>query len=224
MKRTENACVLLFSGGRDSTIAAVRLSSLFERLILVTVTSEHLVGMDSVRQRLAELKSHLQETTQWLHVLQPTAMPSDQLFRAPTCLPCHRSYAAIGTIVAERFNADSLAFGYTRYQSAWPEQTPYAVERLTHVLAARRIRLELPVYDIASKSEAVAELAKYRFSTGALEQKCLRQQFNIMLEPSRLKAEIAIWEQTLIEALAASSKLRIEILAESALGSFSSQE
>lgn len=63
MKWTHRACVLLFSGGRDSTIAAVRLSRSFERLFLVTITSEHLIGIASVRRRLSELKSRLPQTT-----------------------------------------------------------------------------------------------------------------------------------------------------------------
>jgi hypothetical protein len=48
MNPPSGACVLLFSGGRDSTISAIKLSAFFERLILVTVTSQHLVGMDAV--------------------------------------------------------------------------------------------------------------------------------------------------------------------------------
>lgn len=148
-------------------------------------------------------------------------MPGDQLFRSPTCLPCHRSYTAIGAIVAERLKADSIAFGYTQYQSAWPEQTPYAIERLTHVLASRGISLELPVYDITTKSEAIAELGRYGLSTEALEQKCLRQLFNVELDPSRLEEEILIWEQALVQSLVVFSQLRIQTVSELALGDLS---
>lgn len=223
MKKLADLCVLLFSGGRDSTIAAVRLSCHFEKLVLVTVTSEHLIGIASVRRRLGELKSHLPKTTQWLHVIQPTTMPGDQLFRAQTCLPCHRAYAAIGATVAKRFKANSVAFGYTKYQSTWPEQTPFAIQRLAFVLTTCGIGLELPVYDIASKSEAIAELSKYGLTIEALEQKCLRQQFNVALDPARLEKEISAWEQATVQSMAVLSQLQIEIVSEFPLGELSEQ-
>jgi hypothetical protein len=146
--------------------------------------------------------------------LQPTGMPGDQLFRAPTCLPCHRSYTAIGAVLAERFKADSLAFGYTSYQSTWAEQTLYAIDRLKHILSSRGIHLILPVYDIASKDDAIAKLEEYQLSSVALEQKCIQQQFNITLDQDRLKEEIELWDSALIKTLSILDEIQIEIAAE----------
>ncbi len=141
-----------------------------------------------------------------------------QVFRAPTCLPCHCVYAAIGITLTEWYKADSLAFGYTQYQSDWPEQTPYAIERLTYLLTCRKIRLVLPGYDIGSKSDAVAELSRYNLSPNALEQKFSRQRFNVdTLETSRLKEEIAVWEQVLLQTVKALSGNGIKTIAESFL-------
>jgi hypothetical protein len=148
------------------------------------------------------------------HALQPIGIPGDQLFRAATCLPCHRSYTAIGAALAERFKADSLAFGYTSYQSTWAEQTPYAIDRLKRTLLSLGIRLILPVYDIASKDDAIAELEKYHLSPAALEQKCIQQQFNIALDQERLKEEIDLWDRTLVDTIAILNKIQIEIVAE----------
>jgi hypothetical protein len=217
MEPNSKECILLFSGGRDSTIAAVRLSSIVERLTLVTITSEHLVGIDAVRRRLAELKSYLPWSTKWLHVKQPEVLPANQLFRAPTCLPCHCYYTAVGITLAERLNADSLAFGYTGYQSDWPEQAPYAIERLAYVLSSRGIHLMLPVYDISKKSDVITELTNYCLSIDALEQKCMRQQLNVVLESSHLKGEIAVWEKVLLEIIEVPGGLQIETIAESCL-------
>jgi hypothetical protein len=135
--------------------------------------------------------------------------------QAPTCLPCHCFYAATGIFLAESLNADSLAFGYTGYQSDWPEQTPYAIECLTRIIASRRIHFLLPVIDIVSKIEAVAELARYHLSTEALEQKCSQQQSNTSLEFPRLKEEIAAWEKALHLTLEELDKKGIEVIAES---------
>jgi hypothetical protein len=218
MNGTRKACVLLFSGGRDSTLAAIRLSAVVEKLILLTVTSEHLIGIDVVRKRLVELKRYLPGDTRWINMVQPAAMPSDRLFQAATCLPCHRSYTALGIIAATRFNAECLAFGYTRYQSDWLEQTPQSIECLTRVLASHGMNLLLPVSDIATKHDAILELEKYSLSTVALEQKCLQQQFNTTLKPSEIENEIAAWEKALTEALRGLSGLKPEILADIIIG------
>ncbi len=209
--------MLLFSGGRDSTIAAVRLSSVVDGLTLVTVTSEHLAGIDAVRRRLDELKPYLPRNTKWLHVKQPEILPGNQLFRAPTCLPCHCFYTAVGITLAERLNANSLAFGYTGYQADWPEQAPYAIERLAWVLSTRGIRLVLPVYDITKRSDAIMELTKYCLSVDALEQKCSRHEFNIELESPRLREEVAAWEQALFLNLEAIARMGIQTTTESFL-------
>jgi len=218
MEQNGKECILLFSGGRDSTIAAVRLSSVVERLTLVTITSEHLVGINAVRRRLAELKSYLPWNTKWLHVKQPEMLPGNQLFRAPTCLPCHCFYTAVGITVTERLNVSSLAFGYTGYQSDWPEQAPYAIECLGYVLSSRGIRLVLPVYDISKKSDAITELTRYCLSVDALEQKCSQHESNIELEPSRLREEVAAWERVLLLNLEAIARVGIQTITESFLG------
>jgi hypothetical protein len=206
MIRLGKTCVLLFSGGRDSTIAAVKLSAVMERLILVTVTSGHLAGMDAVHQRVLELKKWLQGNTKWVHVFSASIAQTAQRFSAPTCLPCNCLYTAIGLSVAENNKADSIAFGYTRYQAVWPEQTDYAIERLTSIVQSRGFSLVLPVHDIESKREAEDQLNRYSLSTNSLEQKCSKSALNVELDQKRLKEEIAVWEQALLEILSSGSE------------------
>jgi PP-loop superfamily ATP-utilizing enzyme len=66
MNSDKGICILMFSGGRDSTLAAIRLAQEWEKLVLVTVTTEHLVGLGSVIKRLEELKLHLPGNTEWI--------------------------------------------------------------------------------------------------------------------------------------------------------------
>jgi len=68
MDNLTNSCVHMFSGGRDSTLAAVRLANRYEKLVLITVTTANLVGFKRVGQRLVELKHHLPSNTEWLHI------------------------------------------------------------------------------------------------------------------------------------------------------------
>jgi hypothetical protein len=195
------SCTLLFSGGRDSTLSAARLAQQGDDVVLVTVTSRHLTGISAVHERLRELKRLLPATTRWLQIRQPEVPARTEILRAPTCLPCHRSYAAIGAAVAKHYSSIALAFGYARYQGEWAEQTPYAVDQLRNVLEQYGLKLVTPVYDVSSREQAVHEFQALGLSAAALEQKCLQQQFNVALSPEHLKVEIDRWARALAVAV-----------------------
>jgi hypothetical protein len=216
-----NGCIVMFSGGRDSTIAAVRLSNLGVPLQLVTVSSGHLLGIDNVRGRLAELKSLLPPTTRWLRVRQPNDLRTDTSFYEMTCLPCHHSYVVASGVIAASSGIHRLAFGYTQYQSSWPEQTPLAIERLRLVLARHGILLELPVYDLASRDSAIQILGSLGISSASLEQKCIQQISNVTLSAERLKSQIDLWEQAIEASMARLSNISLEVLEETELGELS---
>lgn len=190
-------CVLMFSGGRDSTLAAVRLFRQGYRLVLVTVSSDHLVGIATVKRRLGELLAKLEIRATWLHVVQPPHFGSVTSPRHQTCLPCHAAYSAIGLRLALDHDAINVAFGYTGYQSDWLEQTPQAIQTLRYELKTRGIELLLPVVDLSSKAEAIGELQLNGLRDDALEQKCLIQQFNPPLRPGEMTAELQRWGRTL---------------------------
>lgn len=208
----------MFSGGRDSSIAAVRLAKSDVQLHLVTVSSGHLLGIDKVRARLIELKSLLPPSTKWLRVRQPIDLKTDTSFYEMTCLPCHHSYVVVSGVVAALHEVHRLAFGYAQYQSNWPEQTPLAIERLRLVLARYEISLELPVYDLQSRDSAVQILSGLGISTASLEQKCIQQISNVTLSPERLKSQIDLWEQAIEASMARLTDISIEILEETELG------
>jgi hypothetical protein len=191
------ACVLMFSGGRDSAIAALRLIEAGIPPILVTISSDHLVGIEAVRKRLTEMRNYLPEGTRWLRINQPTDLATDTSFYEQTCLSCHHAYVVVAAAIARSVGAKQLAFGYTGYQNDWPEQTPLATERLRTVLGDYQIELILPVFDLASRSEAETELLAAGLSSLALEQKCSRQVTNVTLPPHKLSAQIALWERAI---------------------------
>ena len=222
MPQTERACVLMFSGGRDSTLAALRLSKETRSLTLVTVTSDHLVGVDAVRRRLLELRQHLAPDTSWLRVAQPVNILTDESSYARTCLPCHHAYVAVGVRVARERGIRTLAFGYAGYQSSWPEQTPYAVERLSAALSKVDVDLVLPVYDVRRKEDALEELSSQGLSTAALEQKCLRQITNVALDDRTLRREIERWENALSTMLPNLEQIPLRIHERFVLGSLQS--
>jgi hypothetical protein len=217
-KQTEPSLVM-FSGGRDSTLAALRLHLAGAPVTMVTVSSSHLVGIESVRQRLTELSHYLPADTRWLQVRQPEELRTDTSFYEQTCLPCHHAYVVASVVLAGLLGARRLAFGYAGYQMNWPEQTPLAVARLAHVLRRYDIALELPVYDIASRAAAIAELERFGLTSDSLEQKCLRQVTNVTLPEAQLREQIGLWEAAIDRSMQALNSIEVEIIAESILGS-----
>ena len=205
-------CVLMFSGGRDSTLAALRLHDQGHGLTLVTVCSDHLFGISAVRERLQELRRILPPDTQWLRIRQPEELRTDTSFYEKTCLPCHHAYVVVAAAVAMFLDAKILAFGYTGYQGTWPEQTPIAISRLQEVLSRQKIRLLLPVYDLASRQQAQEELKRRGISDDSLEQKCLRQVNNVVLSDEKLSEQITLWERAIETSLSNFWLLNIDTL------------
>ena len=216
----ENTCIVMFSGGRDSTLAALRLHRACSQIALVTVSSGHLVGIDRVKRRLTELAQILPAETVCLQVRQPANLQTDVSFYEQTCLPCHHAYVVVSAAIAATLGARRLAFGYAGYQSDWPEQTPLAVSRLQSVLARHGIALELPVYDLVSRSTAKAELTEAGLSDEALEQKCLRQVTNVALDDQHLKQQVSRWEEAIDRSLSARHAISIEVTAREQLGAY----
>jgi hypothetical protein len=211
-------CILMFSGGRDSTLASLRLQEEGHRLVLVTVTSSHLVGISRVRQRLGELGRLVDPETPWIQVRQPEHLCTDTSFYKRTCLPCHHAYVVVSAILAKQAGAKKLAFGYAGYQQTWPEQTPLAVSRLRAVLRRHGMDLLLPVYDLPTRDAAITLLQSYGLSADALEQKCTRQVSNVALSDASLHQQIDLWERAIEESLTSMSRVRFEILDSCTIG------
>jgi len=205
-----DTCVLMFSGGRDSTIAAARLSKTFQHVILITVLFKHLIGIEKVYARIVQLKKLLPKGSEWLQIAQPK-LPITKLLINVTCLPCQQAYVSIGAIIAQRFRISNLAMGYSGYQSSWPEQTPYATSRLKKLLEGFEIRLHLPVYSILKKEDVVNELMRVGVAHESYEQKCLKQSSNIELGGELLASEIDKWLDGISETIRSKNAFTINI-------------
>jgi hypothetical protein len=207
----------MFSGGRDSTLAATRLDNEAKDLVLVTITSTHLMGVEQVHKRLRELSTVLHAGTQWVQVRQPDQLMTDTSFYRRTCLPCHHAYVVVACAMARSTGLKQLALGYAGYQNTWPEQTPYAVDSLTRALERFGIELLLPVYDIASREQAIVELRAKGLAADSLEQKCSRQVLNVALSHETLIRQVALWERAIDESLRALDRIPIEVIATATL-------
>lgn len=207
---------MMFSGGRDSTLAAVRLYEQGRSMTLVTVTSDHLVGIERVIARLRELRSVIPPETKWLQVRQ-SPLTAASNFHNQTCLPCHREYVSIAGSVLVKQPSRAIAFGYVNYQSQWPEQTPLAIASLQRVLRRHEIELLLPVHSLVSREAAVSELRRYGFSPDSLEQKCLRQVNNVELDSEQLKEQVTLWEAAIDSSLSQAPRSNLDVIREATL-------
>jgi predicted subunit of tRNA(5-methylaminomethyl-2-thiouridylate) methyltransferase len=211
--------VLMFSGGRDSSVAALRMYETGNTPILVTISSWHLKGMDRVRERVNEIKRQMPADIPWLIIRQPVELRTDTSFYEQTCLPCHHAYVVAGAFVAAKAGIKTLAFGYACYQNGWPEQTLLAVERLATVLDRHGIELALPVYDLASREQVLDELTARGLSSASLEQKCIQQVRNVKLDQVNLVQQIDMWERAIDVSISRLSEIDIEVVEANLIGS-----
>lgn len=199
--------LLMFSGGRDSTLAAFRLHEAGHPLALVTITAGHLYGLNNVERRLRELAQILPPDTEWLQIVQPALRDSQRFFHQQTCLPCQSAYVVTGVTVAREKGLQKIAMGYASYQAEWPEQGPQATKILKSTLMRYGFDLMLPVYDVASRADVIEELKIRGVSELALEQKCTRQVTNVELEDSILSEQLGLWAKAIDEELGRSKLL-----------------
>jgi hypothetical protein len=185
-----STCVLLFSGGRDSTLAAIRLAQSFSRIVLVTVKSPYMTGLNVLNSRLEELKRVLSVQCEWMLVPEKRLRPYRASLEDLGCIGCHFGYFASAYSVARQLSCDSIACGFVAYQNSWVEQTPYSVERLRALMSEYGITLLLPVVELRSKAEVQAELATYGVTQDSLELKCGKQGMDPGLVAGSLKAVV----------------------------------
>lgn len=202
----------MFSGGRDSTLAALRLHASGFTPKLVTVTTSELYGSDQVRRRLEEL-DRLDIRFSWMHV-RLTDFRADHDRFPDTCFTCQQAYLAAGASLASKCHISHLSLGYSGYQSSWPEQTPIAVSHLRDTLKDFGYVLHLPVYDVDSKQVVKEELKNWGASTKSLEQKCLIQIMAQPLAEEVLSTQVRRWCKELRQYLANPNLLNYSIIRE----------
>lgn len=185
-------CILLFSGGRDSTLSAVYLARRYEYLYLTTVKSVHLKGIENVYRRLGELQPFLKGKCTWELYRKIENLPVARL-RPTTCLPCHAYYIALMQNLAVAGKIENVSLGYVGYQNCWEEQSEYAKQSLRRYLEEAGLNLLLPVEQIARKEEMKELLKEQGLTEDALEQKCLKSSFNVRLEETEIREQVDAW-------------------------------
>ena len=177
--------VILFSGGRDSSLAVCKLASHEKNLILMNCLNGTTIGTDVIQTRYRDLKERFPS-----RIKDFVQVPIFGLFRTlaisqlerdlkcyKTCLVCLGCKMAAHThaiIFCIENDIKVIADGYNQYQSGdFMEQRPEAIEIMKNFSAEYGILYINPVYDYKNKKEVKYALYDYGISTKSLEGTCI---------------------------------------------------
>jgi 7-cyano-7-deazaguanine synthase in queuosine biosynthesis len=171
---------VLFSGGRDSSLAAILLAARGIGVHLLTCDNGATIHGEVTRHRVEELRAAFDDRIRgW--VIHPT----HALFRQVALIHIERDFATYqvnlvvlgsqlatlteGILYCLEHGITSLAVGFTAYQSHFAEQTPVAISLFEDYCNGFGIRFLTPTRDRASADSVRESLLAYGVSTKSLE-------------------------------------------------------
>lgn len=179
MSSGKKRAVVLFSGGRDSSLATCLLHQRGYSVSLLTTSSGASFGENLVEYRVNELRNALNAELPWSRISTPG------LFRSVAIADIERDFERWSTnliILGAQFasltegvvnclqnEVSTLATGYVKYEQDYHEQSPVAVAWLSDFCASFGIELTLPVYDYTSIDHVKYALLNFGVSTKSLE-------------------------------------------------------
>jgi hypothetical protein len=179
-RRDENTTLVLFSGGRDSSLAACLLVTGGRRVHLLTCNNGVCIGGDLSQHRFVELQTALGQRLEGRTVLS-----SMGLFRRVALQDIESDFARFGKnlillgsqlathtegiVFCLDHGLKSMAVGSTKYQEHFPEQMGVGREKLRAFCGEFGIAYQLPVGDFATEDEVKYRLLDYGVSTKSLE-------------------------------------------------------
>ena len=183
-KSKKEEAVLLFSGGRDSSLAAVRLIEMGYEIHLLTFDNGAIEGIARSNLRLSEFNEKIKKK-----IVTRKIINCKELFKKIAlldiekdiesfktnlvCMGCKMAMHTISLNYCLKNDIKVIADGYTYYQREWPEQMPKAIEEIRKFHSKYGIQYINPVYDIKSKENAKEKLALHKLSVDSLEGKCI---------------------------------------------------
>lgn len=204
-KNTSNSkaktVALLFSGGRDSSLACGVLAKKGYQIYLLTFNNGITIRQDLADNRYEELFKKFPDA-----IIKREIIPSYGLFKDLglknlekdikkyetnlICMSCKLSMHVISLIYCLENDIPTIADGYTDYQKKWIEQMPEAIEAVKRFHEEYDIKYINPVYSETSKEQVKDKLMKFGLSTKSLEGTCLFGGTFSIPEPHRVVSYI----------------------------------
>jgi 8-oxo-dGTP pyrophosphatase MutT (NUDIX family) len=171
--------IVLFSGGRDSSLTTCLLHQRGYSIGLLTTSSGASFGEELVNYRVEELRKALNAELPWSRVSTPGLFRSvaiadiehdfERWSTNLILLGAQLASLTEGVVHCLRSEVHTLAAGYVKYEQDFHEQSPMAVKWLRDFCASFGIKLELPVYDYTSADHVKYALLNFGVSTKSLE-------------------------------------------------------
>lgn len=191
----------MFSGGRDSSLAACLLAQAGYLVHLLTTSAGASFGEELVEYRVAEIRSAMpKKEFPWTRVSTPGLFRSvalanieEDFARWKTNLVLLGSQMASlteGIVTCINQGYKLLATGYVKYEQDYMEQSPEAVEKMREFCGEFGIELLTPVYDYTSADHVKYALLNFGVSTKSLESVSLFGDTFSEAEPESISAYI----------------------------------
>lgn len=223
-----NETLVMFSGGKDSFLSAIREITGGRRAVLVSFDSGHLVAHAHLRLCADRLARHYgagraeylgcYNTTPTVSVLNQYWTHASQAAIAAdypnltncqvTCLHCQLAMWVAAVALAEARGIRRVAASY-KASDAFCTGRPFFVDAARELATSRGIEISLPVWELADDYERDCEIALHGFQPVRCEPKCLAGQ------PPRDGGDVAVFDDMrryLRERLLTSAAAQVEHL------------
>ncbi|NQT26656.1 DUF523 domain-containing protein [candidate division KSB1 bacterium] len=176
--------LVLFSGGRDSSVVAGLLAQKNFDLDLLIFDNGASSKIDLIEYRINELKenfplskikvtfencSSLLKDIALIHIEDDIKKYGYNLI----CMGCKLAMLSQAVCYCIDNKINLIATGFVAYENEWPEQMPDVLPLLETMLKKYSIKFINPIYFVESKVEIKKILSKMGLSTNSLEPTCL---------------------------------------------------
>lgn len=184
MNKKKKSVVLLFSGGRDSSLACAVLAKKGYKIHLLTFNNGTTTNLSLAERRYKELDKRFPDA-----IIARKVIPSYGLFKEIAltsiekdfkkyetnllCMGCKLAMHVLSLIYCLENKVSIIADGYTEYQRTWVEQIPQAIQTVRKFHEEYKVKYVNPVYDQNSKDQVKKKLFSFGLSTKSLEGSCL---------------------------------------------------
>ncbi|MGW2307716.1 hypothetical protein [Actinomadura luteofluorescens] len=177
----EDRSLVMFSGGRDSSLAACLEANVGHEVVLMTVRTGATIETDVVSTRVAEITRAFPSVT--IRHIRPHGMG---IFRRLAIADIEDDFRAFGSnlillghqmaiqceaiVSALRFGIQRTVTGFSSYQAAeYMEQMPVAIEVSRSLFAEYGLFFETPIRRYDSLDEVKYQLLDFGITTKSLE-------------------------------------------------------
>ena len=185
-KRTNNDCLLLYSGGRDSTLAAIKLYNAGYNVHFIHFDNGHMLDQD--KPYLTFLETFNKEKDYYFdyelssvdikdifdeYFSEWSTNIKDQTLKSEIrCLSCRMAMYTKAIQIAKERGYKYIAEGARISQKFMLEQIPITT-RLKDLASSQGIKLLLPVLYVDDDQKEIEELLANGYSSKTWESKCL---------------------------------------------------